>query len=462
MNKLLVSLVSVALVLSACATPVAQSTVAPVLSPTPEPTSTQGLPTLPPTAEPSPTSTLTPVPVSPEEVVAYEMKGAFDFFWEQANTDPDSPGYGLIRDRYPGSEGIASIASLGFGLTAYIVGVEKGYISYEQAFERITRTLDTLEKLERTEGFYYHFLDMQSGKRAWESEVSSIDTAILFMGVLSVGQYFGGEIQEKAQRLYDAVNWGWFLDESRQMFYMAYRPGKGFEGHWDFYAEQLMLYVLAAGSDTHPVDARPYYAFTRHVAKYGEGVEPFIHSWFGSLFTYQFSHAWLDFRNYTDQKGVNWFENSVQASRAQVRFAEVMDAKYLTLGPDAWGLTACDGPNGYEGRYGAPPSGYDNKAHLVDDTIPPAGAIGSIVFTPQDSLRAMQNYYTIEALKGRYGFKDAYNLTRKWYASDVIGIDKGISLLMLANYEDEIVWRVMMQNPTILKGLERLQLEKHG
>ncbi len=137
MNKLLVSLVSVALVLSACAAPVAQSTVAPVLSPTPEPTSTQGLPTLTSTAEPSPTPTLTPVPVSPEEVVAYEMKGAFDFFWEQANTDPDSPGYGLIRDRYPGSEGIASIASLGFGLTAYIIGVEKGYISYEQAFERV-------------------------------------------------------------------------------------------------------------------------------------------------------------------------------------------------------------------------------------------------------------------------------------------------------------------------------------
>lgn len=462
MNKLIVFLSLLAFVFSACAMP--SATLSPESSQTmiASATSTPPLSTFTPTAEPSPAPSPTPTLATPEEVIAYEMKGAFDFFWEQANTDPDSPGYGLIRDRFPGSEGIASMASLGFGLTAYLIGVEKGYITREQAYERVSRTLDTLANMERVEGFYYHFVDIQTGKRAWQSEVSSIDTAILFMGVLSAGQYFGGEVQQKAQRLYDEVNWGWFLDESRQMFYMAYRPEKGFEGHWDFYAEQLMLYVLAAGSDTHPVDATPYYTFTRHTAKYGEGVKPFIHSWFGSLFTYQFSHAWIDFRGYTDQKGVDWFDNSVQASLAQVRFGEAMDAKYLTLGPNAWGLTACDGPQGYEGRYGAPPSGYDNKAHLVDDTIPPAGAIGSIIFTPEDSLRAMLHYYTLENLKGRYGFKDAYNLTAGWYASDVIGIDKGISLLMLANYEDEMVWRVMMQNPNILKGLERLQLNKHG
>ena len=126
------------------------------------------------------------------------MKGSFDFFWEQANTDPDSPGYGLIRDRYPGSEGIASVASVGFGLTAYLVGIEKGYISTEQGAERASKTLDTLLEMEREEGFYYHFVDMKTAKRAWESEISSIDTAILMMGVLSVGEYFGGEILDKS------------------------------------------------------------------------------------------------------------------------------------------------------------------------------------------------------------------------------------------------------------------------
>jgi hypothetical protein len=161
--------------------------------------------------------------------------------------------------------------------------------------------------------------------------------------------------------------------------------------------------------------------------------------------------------DYYDRQGVNWFANSVEASRAHVNFAIAADEKYLTIGPNAWGLTACDGPNGYNGRYGAPPSGYDNKQHFVDDTVPPAGAIGSILFVPEDTLRAMQYYYSFDQLKGPYGFKDAFNLTHNWFASDVIGIDKGISLLMLANYQGDMVYKITMQNESILKGLERLR-----
>ncbi len=408
-----------------------------------------------PTFPPAPTFTPTAEPPSLETVIEYEMRGAFAFFWEQANRDLASPGYGLIRDRFPGSPGISSIAAVGFALSAYPIGVEKGYVTYEQAYERADKTLDTLLGMERTEGFFYHFVDMQTGKRAWNSEVSSIDTAILMMGVLTAGEYFGGDVQTKAGQLYREVNWNWFVDDSRSMFYMAYRPEKGFEGHWDFYAEQLMLYVLAAGSPTHPTDDRLYYGFTRHLASYGDG-EPFIHSWFGSLFTYQFSHAWLDFRNTSDREGVNWFENSVRAARAHYDFAVNMDEKYLTLGPAAWGLSACDGPNGYNGLYGAPPSGYDNRAHTVDDTVPPYAAIASILFLPEESAQAMLNYDSIEPLKGQYGFQDAYNLTKNWYAADVIGIDKGISLLMLANDQNDLVYTITMKNQFLRSGLERL------
>lgn len=428
----------------------------PTVSPAP-PTPTSA-PTA--TASPPPTPTATAAPaVALETVIAYEMKGAFDFFWEQANTDPASPGYGLVRDRYPGSPGISSIAAVGFALSAYPIGVEKGYLTREQGAERASRTLDTLLGMEREHGFFYHFVDMETGKRAWNSEVSSIDTAILMMGVLTAGEYFGGDVRDKAERLYADVNWPAFVDERREMFYMAYRPEKGFEGHWDFYAEQLMLYVLAAGSPTYPTDDRLYYGFTRHVASYGDG-KPFIHSWFGSLFTYQFSHAWLDFRGYRDREGVDWFENSVHAARAHYDFAVNLQEKYETLGPLAWGLSACDGPKGYNGLYGAPPSGYDNKAHLVDDTVPPYAAIASIVFLPDESAQAMLNYYGLEPLKGRYGFQDAYNLSRGWYASDVIGIDKGISLLMLANYEDDRVYAITMKNPFLLAGLERLGIRR--
>lgn len=459
-NILFQSLLVFALLLSACAAPIETATPRPTATTPPTLTET---PTRPPTATPTlaPTETLIPTatPVDIEDVIAFEMRGSFNFFWEQANTDTASPGYGLMRDRYPGSEGIASLASVGFGLTAYLIGVEKGYITYAEGFERVNRTLDTLLAMERTEGFFYHFVDLHTGQRAWGSEVSSIDTSILLMGVLSAGEYFGGEIQTKAKTLYDEVNWPWFVDEERQMFYMAYRPEKGFEGHWDFYAEQLMLYVLAAGSDTHPTDATLYYTFTRHPAKFGDG-QPFIHSWFGSLFTYQFSHAWIDFREYTDKEGVNWFDNSVEASLAHYNFAVLMEKKYNTLGPEAWGLTACDGPDGYNGLYGAPPSGFDNRAHFIDDTLPPAGAIGSIIFLPEQAQEAMLNYYSIEALKGQYGFLDAYNLTEDWYASDVIGIDKGISLLMLANYENNLVHSILMKNEQILNGLARLQITK--
>lgn len=408
-----------------------------------------------PTATDLPTATAAPATI--RDVIDYEMRGSFNYFWEQANKDINSPGYGLIRDRYPGSEGIASIASVGFGLTAYMVGIEFGYVSQRDVYDRVNGTLDTLLAMDRIEGFYFHFVDMETGERAWSSEISSIDTAILMMGVLSVGEYFGGEIESKAYQIYDSINWPWFLDESRDMFYMAYRPGEGYSGHWDFYAEQLMLYVLAAGSNTYPIDDTSYYAFTRHYGRYADG-QKFIHSWFGSIFTYQFSHAWIDFRDYIDDRGMNWFENSVAASQAQYNFAVDNDSEYLTLGPNAWGLSACDGPDGYNGLYGAPPSGFDNNSHYLDDTVPPYGAIGSIIFLPEQTQQAMLYYYSLERLRSPYGFVDAFNLSSDWYASDVIGIDKGITLLMLANYENDVVHRVVMSNENILNGLSRLHL----
>ncbi len=476
MNKLLALFLVIALALGGCAQPAVQATATlapavqatlprastptpapPTATPSPAPSAT---PTTPPTPTATPTATATAV-IDITQVISSEMHASFNFFWEQANTTPGSPGFGLVRDRYPGSPGIASSASVGFGLTALAVGVEKGYITRQQGAERASQTLDTLAGLERKEGFYYHFIDMQTGKRAWESEISSIDTAILMMGVLTAGEYFGGEVQTKAGRLYDAVNWPWFLDPDRQMFYMAYRPEKGFEGHWDFYAEQLMLYVLAAGSDTHPVDEKPYYTFIRHTGSYGSGL-PFIHSWFGSIFTYQYSHAWIDFRPYQDKDQVNWFDNSVAASQAQVAFARDQQGQYSTLGANAWGLSACDGPLGYNGTYGAPPSGYDNNAHFIDDTLPPSGAIGSILFVPQEALDAMAHYASFSQLQGPYGFTDAFNLSKNWFDGDVIGIDKGITLLMLANYQDGLVYAFSMKNAHLLKGLERLEIRKHS
>jgi hypothetical protein len=469
-NKLVVLTLVFALIFSGCSSPQAVKTPVAAITATREAAQTE-IPTYTPdaaatrmaektvSAAGTQAAIATIDAININDVIAFEMMGSFNFFWEQANTDPNSRGYGLVRDRYPDSEGVASIASVGYALTAYLIGVEKGYITRQEGYDRANGTLNTLLAMDRWEGYFYHFVDMQTGKRAWDSEVSSIDTSILFMGILSAGQYFGGDVAVKAKQLYDGVNWPAFIDPSTHTFYMAYRPEKGYEGHWDFYAEQLMLYVLAAGSDTHPIDDTPYYTFTRDYKSYGDG-KPFIHSWFGSIFTYQYSHAWIDFRGYADKKGVNWFDNSVDASLAQVAFATKFADKYQTLGPYAWGLSACDGPDGYNGTYGAPPSGYDDRSNFIDDTIPPSGAIGSILFVPEQAQNAMRNYYSIEKLKGKYGFVDAYNLARNWFDTDVIGIDKGVSLLMLANYENNAVYTVMMANANILKGLGRLQIKK--
>jgi hypothetical protein len=250
------------------------------------------------------------------------------------------------------------------------------------------------------------------------------------------------------------------------MFYMGCTLNDNgthkFSGHWDFYAEQLMLYFLGAGSSTHPTSKVEYDAFIRHTGKIGD--YEFIHSWFGSIFTHQFSHAFIDFRNLRDAKGVNWYENSVQATYASRQYAINMSYLYPSLGELAWGFTACDGPNGYSGLYGSAPSGYSNDAHRVDGTVPPAGALGSLPFAPEIIIPTVNNYATMldGELIGEYGFVDAFNLEHldkngdPWIANDVISIDKGITLLMIANYENEFVWKYFMQNEFMNTAIEKL------
>ncbi|MDF2699477.1 MAG: hypothetical protein K0Q49_1033 [Haloplasmataceae bacterium] len=403
---------------------------------------------------------LTPV----DEAILTEMQGSFNFFWEAANTDKLSPGYGLVRDRYPGSPNLASIASVGFGLTAIPVGVENGWITREEGEERALGTLKTFENMVHIEGFYYHFVTLNTGVRAGTSEISVIDTGLFIAGAILVGEYFGGVVKEKAELLYERVNWNWYIDPTRNMFYMGYYPDQtpNFRGHWDFYAEQLILYVLGAGApkEEYRIDQSVYYTFNRRIASYGGG-EPIINSWFGSLFTYQYSHSWVDFRNIEDKNGVNWFENSVNATIANRQYAIDTKNIFKTFGENSWGMTASDGPKGYSGLYGSKPSGFSDDAHKNDGTIPPSGAIGSIVFLPDQVKNAIMYFETIEGLKGRYGYKDAYNFesSTPWIAKDVIGINKGVTLLMLQNYQNELIWDYFMRNEYVQNGLEYLEFK---
>ncbi len=431
---------------------------------TPPATATPGGPSASPSITPGPTEgplddpdpALQAFSPGPDDLALLEaeLRGCFDFFYGTANADPDSPGYGLIPDRMPSGPGICSIASVGYGLAALCIGDVRGFAPREDLAARALGTLRTLAALPgRQNGFFFHFLDMKTGRRAWNSELSVIDTAICINGVLMAGAHFGGEIAQAAEAVARQVEWDWYVDPGTSRFYMGYTPEDGFFGSWDMTAEQLMLYVLGAGSPDHAADPGLFYRFGRPKGYYGS-LPDMIRSPAGSLFVYQFSHAWYDFRMTRDALGVDWFRNSVIATLANRQYAADQAGR---LGGSLldWGYTACDGPDGYDGSYGAPPRA---RAGKEDGTVAPYGAAGSMPFVPRASVEALRHMKeAIPGLWGTWGFQDAYNPARNpvWVARDVIGIDKGVSMLMVENYLTGFVWDTMGSIPWVQAGLAR-------
>jgi len=396
-----------------------------------------------------------------KKLILKELRKSYNFFIGEANTNKNSKGYGLVRDKTLLANNIASIASVGYGLAALIIGVEHKWISFNKAYNRANKTLDTfINNVEGKNGFYYHFVNIKSGKREWNCEISIIDTAIFICGAITAGEYFKGEVKEKAEILYKRINWEWYRDKETNYFYMGYTPEKEFWGHWDMYAEQLMLYILGTASSTFPIDKNMYYDLKKEKADY-KNIKDIIYTYCGTLFTYQFSHAWIDFRNIKDIDGVNWFENSIKATKANRQYCIDNKEVFKTYNKNSWGLTSCLSPKGYL-EFGAKPCKADIDK-INEGTITPCGAIGSIVFTPEESIKAMEYYYNnYPKLWGKYGFKDGYNLEkeRPWFAKEYIGIDKGIELLMIENYLDGTIWKYFMKNNYVKKGLELLEFTR--
>ena len=388
--------------------------------------------------------------------VSKEIKGCFDFFWNETNSDSTSPGFGLIRDKNAkGSENICSIASVGFGLCAIIIGIEHGFITKSEGLKRTIGTLKTfLNEVEQSEGFFYHFLDMQTAKKYYKSYdcASIIDTSIFLNGAITVAEYFGGEVNELFELIYRRINWNIYYNKEKNWYYMGYDPNDkelgGGRGQWDMYAEQLMMYILGIASETSPVPSEVYKGFRRDLGTYSKYT--FYNSPGGSLFTHQFSHGWFNFKNVYDHDNICWHDNSVIASKASRQFSIDNPKGFKTWNKNAWGVTACQGPNGYCG-YGSPP--YHINCHDNNDgTIPPCGAIGSIIFTPDESLEALDYYYSMPNLIGKYGLTDAYNQDANWVCDFCIGIDKGISIIMLENHLSGLIHELYMQNKYVKKG----------
>ncbi len=453
----------------------------------PAPTVTLIEPTLPPAP---------PKPVKPELPPLFTdiERRTFQFFWDTTNETN-----GLTPDRFP-SRPFASIASVGFALTAYPIGIENGWVSRTQAVDRTLTTLkffrDAPVGPQRTgkagyKGFYYHFLDMQRGQRydSWV-ELSSVDTALLMMGVLFAQSYYDGddprekEIRQIADTLYKRVDWNW-LQQRAPLISMGWFPESGFINHdWMGYNEAMMLYVLALGSPTHPVDPDAWTVWTRTYNNDWGVYQGQEYLSFGPLFGHQYSHVWIDFRDIQDQymreRGIDYFLNSRRATLAQRDYAIDNPMKWKDYGENVWGLTASDGPQNTSQEYRGEQRQFRHyssrgaglRENFDDGTIAPTAAISSIVFAPEVVIPATEEMHKRygDYLYSSYGFLDSFNPSfnydiplktgrvvpdRGWVASDYIAIDQGPILTMIANYRNEFVWTVMKKNKYIRTGLER-------
>jgi len=415
----------------------------------------------------------------------------FNFFWEQSNAQT-----GLTPDRWP-SLTFSSIAAVGFALTAYPIGAERGYVTRSQAADRTLATLrwfwlapqgPQATGTSGYHGFFYHFLDLQNGQRFQTVELSTIDTALLLGGVLFCREYFNGAdsteaaIRATADSLYARADWAW-AQRTPPLVNMGWTPESGWQPlDWRGYNEAMLVYILALGSPTHPIDSTAWAAWSATYqwgSYYGQA-----HIGFAPLFGHHYTHVWVDFRGvadeYTRSHGLDYFENTRRATLAQRAYAIANPGRWSGYGADVWGLSASDGPadatlpvNGLPRHFFTYAARGASFTEVRDDgTIAPTAAGGSIPFAPEvavPALIAMRERYG-DWVFGSYGFLDAFDPTfqfsgqasagkvvagQGWFDTDYLGIDQGPILAMIANYRSDLVWKFMRKSPYIIRGLRR-------
>lgn len=408
------------------------------------------------------------------------QREAFSYFQHETN-----PANGLVIDK-TSTDWPASIAAVGLGLSCYPVGVERGLIRRAAAVQISLATLRFFAQSAQGpepdatgyRGFYYHFLDMQSGRRAWGSEVSTVDTAFFLAGALTAAAYFTRdagderEIRALADALYHRVDWQWAQNGDAAVA-QGWLPETGFVGYrYQGYDEALILYLLGLGAPANPLSMASYAAWaSSYEWKRIYDVE-FLYA--GPLFTHQLSHTWIDFRGiqdaYTREKGIDYFENSRRATCAQQRYARDNPLDFRGYGEYAWGITASDGPgdttvrvDGVERRF------YDYVARGIpfgpdDGTLAPWAVVASLPFAPEIVLPTIE-HLDQRKLRGdhRYGFSSTFNPTfpgrsggtRGWVSPYHFGLNQGPIMLMIENYRSGLIWELMRRCPYLVTGLRR-------
>jgi hypothetical protein len=417
----------------------------------------------------------------------------FRWFWETTNERN-----GLVPDRWP-AKSFSSVAAIGFGLTAYGIGAERGYITREQAAQRTLTTLEFIRNAPQGDqpagvtgyrGFLYHFLDMETGFRFETVELSTIDTALFIAGALFAQSYFDRDdptekrIRDVAEELYRRVEWTWFQRATPRIT-MGWTPEQQFGvAEYQGYNEAMLLYVLALGSPTHPIGPGAWTEYTK-TYQWGKFNTDEEHVGFAPLFGHQYSHVWIDFRGIRDaymrEKGIDYFENSRRATRAQRAYAIANPMRWKDYGENVWGLTACDGPVDATLQYLGEPRTFFTYAargasfnEIRDDgTLAPTAALGSLPFAPEIVIPAAEEMVRRygSAIYTRYGFLDSFNPSfafdnvklqhgrrdplAGWVDGDYLGIDQGPIIAMIENWRTGLVWEVMKKNPHVVRGLKR-------
>ncbi len=391
------------------------------------------------------------------------QKLGFEYYMAYTNLNPESQGFGLVVD-HTLRPNVASIAATGFMLSSLVIGVNNHYIDYDKAKEIAERTLQSMINLPHERGWIAHFLDMNTGARLGKTEYSTIDTALAYCGVITVDSFFNDDkIHGLTKVLIDRLDWTWLVHEHEgvKRFYMAYNPDRegdyvsgkpGFIHHWGMFAEQLMMYVIMAGSHDAQTAKELYQGFKREKGTYKD--ISYIYSPGNSLFVYQFPLAWLDLRGVFDQNGICWFDNAEKATKAHARLSRDIKEEYKTFEGNFFGFSASDSPKGYRVFGGLP--NHDQKVR-TDGTASTFAMIGSLPMTPNLSIKAITEMEKLPELWGPFGFYDAFNLSDEpWFSKRYISINKGLELLMINAYLSQDVYHAFMSHRIIIKGMEVL------
>jgi hypothetical protein len=444
---------------------------------------------LAPDARPAPSRSSSASPSDDALLDGIERR-TFEFFWRTTN-----PANGLVPDRHP-TPSFSSIAAVGFGLTAYAIGAERGYVSREAARDRVLTTLRFFRDAPHGEaaagetghrGFYYHFLDMQTGQRYRDVELSSVDTALLLAGVLFCREYFAAataqetELRRIADGLLERVDWRWMQPRAPAIA-MGWTPEGGFLDYdWIGYNEGMIVILLALGSPTFPVEPAAWERWSsRYDEVYGEAYGQ-THLRFPPLFGHQYSHIWIDFRQIRDRfmtaHDLDYFENSRRATLAQRAYAIANPEGWTGYGADVWGLTASDGPGDMKLTVGGRTRafhGYEARgmASSDDGTLAPTAMVSSLPFAPEivvPGIRGLLRRYGAQ-IYGAYGFVDAFNPSfpasarpatgavvagAGWVDVDRLGIDQGPIIAMIENHRTGLVWNVMRKSGYLRRALSR-------